>query len=170
MSIPWNGNWKWKLDRYKKLLSHAFNKPDDSLFKWYYRLGRAVSNQAQSPCPRISGEKSEIPTAKKKNSILLSWRPDLKARARVGKEWNKKWLKKIKRKVKKRKVTCQKILYYHGTWANCTRRLCCKQTALPDSCENFTLNRQPTSALITTSSATSRKICSKSASQRQFCL
>lgn len=108
MSIPWNGNWKWKLDRYKKLLSHAFNKPDDSLFKWYYRLGRAVSNQAQSPCPRIFGEKSEIPTAKKKNSILLSRRPDLKARARVGKGWNKKWLKKLKGKGKKKKNNLSK--------------------------------------------------------------
>lgn len=56
MSIPQNGNWKWKLDRYKKLLSYAFNKPDDSLFKWYYRLGRAVSNQTQCPCPGRAGD------------------------------------------------------------------------------------------------------------------
>lgn len=88
MSIPWNGKWKWKLDRYKKLLSHAFNKPDDSLFKWYYRLGRAVSNQAQCPCPRRFGEKSEMPTTKKKSSVLLPWRQDLKPRAGVRKGYN----------------------------------------------------------------------------------
>lgn len=70
--------------------------------------------------------------------------------------------KKIKKGKKKR--TCQKILYYHGFWANCTTRICRKQTALPDSCENFTLIRQPTSALITTSRATPRNIFSKSAS------
>lgn len=157
MSIPWNGNWKWKLDRYKKLLSHAFNKPDDSLFKWYYRLGRAVSNQAQCPCPRRFGEKSEMSTTKKKSS----WRQDLKPRAWVRKGWNTFFLLKGKQK---RKITCQKIFYYHRSWANCTRRICSKQIPLPDSCENFTLNRQPTSALITTSSATPRKICSKSAS------
>lgn len=71
--------------------------------------------------------------------------------------------KKLKGKKKKKNNLSKEILYYHRTWANCTRRLC-KQTALPDSCENFTLNRQPTSALITSSSATPGKICSKSAS------
>lgn len=167
MSIPWNGNWKGKLDRYKKLLSHAFNKPDDSLFKWYYRLGRAVSNQAQHPSPGRAGDlgrsqKRSLPERKALfychggrtwNHVLESGKGEIKIIL----------FKKLKGK-EKRKITCQKILYYHGTQANCTRSLCSKQTALPDSCENFTLNWQPTSALITTSSAIPRKICSKSAS------
>lgn len=110
MSIPWNGNWKWKLDRYKKLLSHAFNKPDDSLFKWYYRLGRAVSNQARCPCPRRFREKSEMPTAKKKSSTSLSWRQDPKQHARVRKGWNKNDFKKLKGKEKKNNNFSRDIL------------------------------------------------------------
>ena len=100
-----------------------------------------VPNQACSPCPSESRrfrELSEMPSGRNNRPILLSCRQGLRSRAGVREGWNKK--KKKKRK-KKRKRTCQKILYNHGFQANCTTRISRKQTALPDSCENFILIR-----------------------------